>query len=69
PAELLDQPVVAAAAADLRLGAERVADEGEDRPRVVIEADGTAQLRDMSTGEQRPADTANLVDEMTGGET
>ena len=37
-AELLDQAVVAAAAADLRLGAERVADEGEDRPRVVVEA-------------------------------
>jgi len=37
-AELLDQAVVAAAAADLRLGAEAVADEGEDRPRVVVEA-------------------------------
>ncbi|HZO05070.1 MAG TPA: histidine--tRNA ligase [Solirubrobacterales bacterium] len=35
---------------------------------VILEADGTAQLRDMQTGEQRPADTANLVDEMTGGE-
>lgn len=43
-----------------RVGARRV---------LILEADGTAQLRDMSTGEQRPADTANLVDEMTGGET
>jgi histidyl-tRNA synthetase len=42
-----------------RIGAARVA---------ILEADGTAQLRDMRSGEQRPADTANLVDEMTGGE-
>ncbi len=35
---------------------------------LILEADGTAQLRDMASGEQRPADTANLVDEMTGGE-
>jgi histidyl-tRNA synthetase len=42
-----------------RIGARRV---------LILEADGSAQLRDMSTGEQRPADTANLVDEMTGGE-
>jgi histidyl-tRNA synthetase len=42
-----------------RLGARRV---------LILEADGTAQLRDMSSGEQRPADTGNLVDEMTGGE-
>ena len=35
---------------------------------LILEADGTAQLRDMSSGEQRPADTGNLVDEMTGGE-
>ena len=37
-AELLDQAVVAAAAADLRLGAQLRADEGEDRARVVVEA-------------------------------
>ncbi len=42
-----------------RIGARRV---------LILQADGSAQLRDMSTGEQRPADTANLVDEMTGGE-
>jgi histidyl-tRNA synthetase len=42
-----------------RIGARRV---------LILEADGTAALRDMGTGEQRPADTANLVDEMTGGE-
>ena len=35
---------------------------------LILEADGTAQLRDMDSGEQRPADTGNLVDEMTGGE-
>ncbi len=35
---------------------------------LILEADGSAQLRDMASGEQRPADTGNLVDEMTGGE-
>jgi histidyl-tRNA synthetase len=35
---------------------------------LILEADGTAQLRAMDTGEQRPVDTGNLVDEMTGGE-
>jgi histidyl-tRNA synthetase len=35
---------------------------------LILEADGSAQLRDMESGEQRPADTGNLVDEMTGGE-
>jgi histidyl-tRNA synthetase len=43
-----------------RIGARRV---------LILEADGSAQLREMSTGEQRPVDTGNLVDEMTGGET
>ncbi|MBA3867212.1 MAG: ATP phosphoribosyltransferase regulatory subunit, partial [Solirubrobacterales bacterium] len=42
-----------------RIGARRV---------LILEADGSAQLRDMKTGEQRIADTGNLVDEMTGGE-
>jgi histidyl-tRNA synthetase len=42
-----------------RIGARRV---------LILEADGSAQLRDMETGEQRPADPGNLVDEMTGGE-
>jgi histidyl-tRNA synthetase len=42
-----------------RIGASRV---------LILEVDGGAQLRDMASGEQRPADTANLVDEMTGGE-
>jgi histidyl-tRNA synthetase len=41
-----------------RVGARRV---------LILEADGSAQLRDMCTGEQRPADPGNLVDEMTGG--
>jgi len=42
-----------------RIGARRV---------LILEADGSAQLRDMETGEQRPADPGKLVDEMTGGE-
>ena len=42
-----------------RIGARRV---------LVLEADGGVQLRDMESGEQRSADTANLIDEMTGGE-
>ena len=42
-----------------RIGARRV---------LILEADGSAQLRDMESGEQRPVDTGNLVDEMTGGE-
>jgi histidyl-tRNA synthetase len=42
-----------------RIGARRV---------LILEADGSAQLRDMESGEQRTADTGNLVDEMTGGE-
>jgi histidyl-tRNA synthetase len=35
---------------------------------LILEADGSAQLRDMTSGEQRAVDTGNLVDEMTGGE-
>jgi histidyl-tRNA synthetase len=35
---------------------------------LILEADGSAQLRDMASGEQRAVDTGNLVDEMTGGE-
>jgi histidyl-tRNA synthetase len=42
-----------------RIGARRV---------LILEADGSAQLRDMQTGEQHDADPGNLVDEMTGGE-
>jgi histidyl-tRNA synthetase len=41
-----------------RIGARRV---------FILEADGSAKLRDMETGEQRDADPGNLVDEMTGG--
>src|SRR5436853_3415771 len=41
-----------------RVGARRV---------LILEADGSAKLRDMQTGEQRDADPGNLVDEMTGG--
>ena len=42
-----------------RIGARRV---------LILEADGSAQLRDMKTGEQRAVDPGNLVEEMTGGE-
>jgi histidyl-tRNA synthetase len=42
-----------------RIGARRV---------LILEADGSAKLRDMKTGEQRDADPGNLVEEMTGGE-
>jgi len=41
-----------------RIGARRI---------LILEADGSAKLRDMQTGEQRDADPGNLVDEMTGG--
>jgi histidyl-tRNA synthetase len=41
-----------------RIGARRV---------VILEDDG-AQLRDMSSGEQRPVETGNLLAEITGGE-
>jgi histidyl-tRNA synthetase len=41
-----------------RLGARQV---------LILEDDGSAQLRDMRSGEQRPADTGNLVAELTGG--
>ncbi|HYG95913.1 MAG TPA: histidine--tRNA ligase [Solirubrobacterales bacterium] len=43
-----------------RIGARRL---------LILEADGSAQLRDMETGEQRAADPGNLVEEMTGGRT
>jgi len=42
-----------------RIGARRV---------LILEADGSAQLRDMETGLQRPVEPGNLVDEMTGGQ-
>jgi histidyl-tRNA synthetase len=42
-----------------RIGARRV---------LILEADGSAQLRDMASGEQRQVDLARLVDEVTGGE-
>jgi histidyl-tRNA synthetase len=42
-----------------RIGARRV---------LILEADGGVQLRDMKTGEQRPADPGNLVEEMKGSE-
>jgi hypothetical protein len=35
---------------------------------LILEADGSAQLRDMESGAQRVADTGNLLGEMTGGE-
>jgi histidyl-tRNA synthetase len=42
-----------------RIGARRV---------LILETDGSAQLRDMETGEQRAADPGNLVEEMKGEE-
>jgi histidyl-tRNA synthetase len=36
--------------------------------RVLVLEDGSAQLRDMSSGEQRQVDTGNLLAEITGGE-
>ncbi|HST68790.1 MAG TPA: histidine--tRNA ligase [Solirubrobacterales bacterium] len=42
-----------------RIGARRV---------LILEADGSAQVRDMTTGEQHAADPGKLVEEMTGGE-
>jgi histidyl-tRNA synthetase len=41
-----------------RIGARRV---------LILEADGTVQLRDMESGEQRAVDPGNLVEAMTGG--
>ncbi len=41
-----------------RIGAGRV---------LILEADGSAQVREMKTGEQRAADPGKLLDEMTGG--
>ncbi len=41
-----------------RLGARRV---------LILEGAGAAQLRDMQSGEQRPVDTGNLIEEITGG--
>jgi histidyl-tRNA synthetase len=35
---------------------------------LILEADGSVQLRDMASGEQRSVDTGNLVEAMTGGE-
>jgi hypothetical protein len=40
-----------------RIGARRV---------LILDADG-AQLRDMTSGEQRAVDTAKVVEEITGG--
>jgi histidyl-tRNA synthetase len=42
-----------------RIGAARV---------LILEANGSAQLRDMASGEQHPADPGNLLGAMTGGE-
>ena len=63
PAEQLDEPVVAAAAADPGLGAEPVAGELEDRARVVVEAAderavervGDARRRRAARGPRRSA--------------
>ena len=41
-----------------RIGARRV---------LILEADGSAQLRDMASGEQRPVDPAKLLEEIGGG--
>lgn len=42
-----------------RIGARRV---------LILEEAGAAQLRDMRSGEQRPVDTGNLIEEITGGQ-
>ncbi len=42
-----------------RIGAGRV---------LILESDGSAQVREMKTGEQRAADPGKLLDEMTGGD-
>jgi histidyl-tRNA synthetase len=42
-----------------RIGARRV---------LILDADGSAQLREMDSGEQRAVDTGNLVEEMKGDE-
>ena len=34
---------------------------------LILDAEG-AQLRDMASGEQRPVETGNLIEEITGGE-
>jgi histidyl-tRNA synthetase len=41
-----------------RIGARRV---------LILEADGSAQLRDMESGEQRPVDVSKLIDEIGAG--
>ncbi len=38
------------------------------RRALILEGAGAAQLRDMRSGEQRPVDTGNLIEEITGGE-
>lgn len=39
------------------------------RRALILEEEGSgAQLRDMESGEQRPVDTGNLIEEITGGE-
>jgi histidyl-tRNA synthetase len=40
-----------------RIGARRV---------LILEGEGTTQLRDMESGRQRPVDTANLIEEIVG---
>ncbi|MGH2973864.1 MAG: histidine--tRNA ligase [Solirubrobacterales bacterium] len=35
---------------------------------VILEEGGVAQLRDMASGEQRPVQAGNLIEEITGGE-
>jgi histidyl-tRNA synthetase len=42
-----------------RIGARRV---------LILEGEGATQLRDMESGEQRPVDAANLIEEIVGGE-
>ncbi len=37
------------------------------RRTLILESDGSAQLRDMESGEQHPIDTAKLIDEVGGG--
>ena len=45
-------------------GQMKQADRSGARAAVILEADGTAKLRDMGSGEQREVDPARIVDEI-----
>jgi histidyl-tRNA synthetase len=45
----------------------RQADRVGARQTLILEADGSAQVRDMRSGEQRAIDPGKAVDELVGG--